>query len=210
MSLISAGTLTAITDGIAGAGYAIIPGFLPPPLIREFAEEALLLQQDGRMRRALTGNDKSISSGTNPRGDFIYWLDEQPTCGPQRAYVQALREVMESLNQALYLGLFELEAHYAIYPEGAVYHKHLDQFRGKEERQISCILYLNQDWQERDGGKLRLYLNGTDNTAFTDITPLGGTLVTFLSGRFIHEVLPAGRERISLTGWLRKRAITVL
>jgi SM-20-related protein len=30
-------------------------------------------------------------------------------------------------------------------------------------------------------------------------------LVTFLSARFIHEVLPARRERYSLTGWLKRR-----
>jgi len=37
------------------------------------------------------------------------------------------------------------------------------------------------------------------------ISPEGGTLVAFLSGRFEHEVLPATRERYSLTGWFRRR-----
>jgi SM-20-related protein len=31
-------------------------------------------------------------------------------------------------------------------------------------------------------------------------------LVTFLSARFLHEVLPARRDRFSLTGWLLSRA----
>jgi SM-20-related protein len=38
-----------------------------------------------------------------------------------------------------------------------------------------------------------------------DVLPQGGRLLTFLSERFEHEVLPAHRERISLTGWFRRR-----
>ena len=35
--------------------------------------------------------------------------------------------------------------------------------------------------------------------------PAAGTLVVFMSGDFPHEVLPASRERLSLTGWYRRR-----
>ncbi|MCO6705038.1 2OG-Fe(II) oxygenase, partial [Streptomyces sp. CHB9.2] len=38
-----------------------------------------------------------------------------------------------------------------------------------------------------------------------DVLPLGGSLVCFLSGQLPHEVLPATRERLSLTGWFRRR-----
>ena len=34
--------------------------------------------------------------------------------------------------------------------------------------------------------------------------PEGGTLVCFLSDRFHHEVLPARRERLSITGWFTR------
>jgi SM-20-related protein len=37
------------------------------------------------------------------------------------------------------------------------------------------------------------------------VAPVGGTLVAFLSERFHHEVLPARRERYSLTGWFTRR-----
>jgi SM-20-related protein len=60
---------------------------------------------------------------------------------------------------------------------------------------------LNQDWQKDDGGELRLYLNGTADDTHIDIMPVGGRLILFLSAKFLHEVLPAKRERISLTGW---------
>jgi SM-20-related protein len=93
----------------------------------------------------------------------------------------------------------------ALYPPGSFYRKHLDQFRGATHRKVSAILYLNPDWSPADGGELRLYLAPSGEGDHLDIAPLGGTLVTFLSDRFHHEVLPTRRERRSLTGWFRVR-----
>ncbi len=69
-------------------------------------------------------------------------------------------------------------------------------------RKLSSILYLNQNWQASDGGELRLYVNDDE---WLNISPIGGRLVLFLSDQFWHEVLPAKRERLSLTGWFRTR-----
>ena len=35
--------------------------------------------------------------------------------------------------------------------------------------------------------------------------PPGGTLVSFLSAELYHEVLPARRDRASITGWFKTR-----
>jgi hypothetical protein len=37
--------------------------------------------------------------------------------------------------------------------------------------------------------------------------PVGGRLVAFVSERFEHEVLPGRRERMSFTGWFRRRSL---
>jgi SM-20-related protein len=116
-----------------------------------------------------------------------------------------METLRENFNRTQYLGLTELESHFTIYPPGAFYRRHLDRFRGSEQRQISSILYLNQGWSHEHGGQLRLYLDETDDAAYLDIEPAGGTLVLFLSDRFWHEVLPATRQRMSLTGWFRTR-----
>jgi len=68
---------------------------------------------------------------------------------------------------------------------------------------LTVILYLNQDWQSDAGGLLRFWPEADGNAL--EIAPLGGTLVTFLSERFWHEVSPAQRQRLSLTGWFRRR-----
>jgi SM-20-related protein len=106
------------------------------------------------------------------------------------------------LNRELQLGLFDFECHFAIYPAGTRYGRHLDRFKSDARRALSCVLYLNPDWREADGGQLRLYL---DESHSVDVMPRAGTLVTFLSQRFEHEVLPATRERLSLAGWFRRR-----
>jgi SM-20-related protein len=110
-----------------------------------------------------------------------------------------------TLNRELQLGLFELEAHFAAYPPGAFYRRHRDQQTGSSGRVVSCVLYLNSEWTAEDGGQLRLFLDPKDTASYQDVLPEGGKLVCFMSERFWHEVLPAARVRLSLTGWFRRR-----
>jgi SM-20-related protein len=37
------------------------------------------------------------------------------------------------------------------------------------------------------------------------VLPQAGSLLLFLSADMPHEVLPASRDRLSLTGWFRRR-----
>lgn len=139
------------------------------------------------------------------RTDRVHWLDPGDCSSAQRRYLNAIEELRQAVNRILFLGLFELEGHLAIYPPGGYYRKHLDRFRGVELRTLSCIFYLNADWSKDDGGLLRIYTDPVDASHYEEILPLGGRLVTFLSARFPHEVMPARRDRISITGWLKRR-----
>lgn len=122
----------------------------------------------------------------------------------QRACQDRFEQMRLALNRSLQLGLFEFESHFARYPAGAFYARHLDQFHDDSRRILSCVLYLNESWMAQDRGELRIYLNG-DGMEFVDVLPQGGRLVVFLSGRFAHEVLPATRERLSIAGWFNSR-----
>ena len=108
----------------------------------------------------------------------------------------------QAINPGLVPGLEDFECHFALYPPGAFYRRHLDRFRDDDRRAVSAVFYLNQDWQPEDGGQLRMFL--ADDVEH-DVQPQAGCLVVFLSGEVPHEVLPAGRERLSLTGWFRRR-----
>lgn len=132
----------------------------------------------------------------------MLWWESTQASPAQRACLERFEALRLTLNRALQLGLFDFECHFALYPPGSHYHRHLDRFKRDARRTLSCVLYLNAHWREADGGKLRLYL---DEGHSVDVMPEAGTLATFLSERFEHEVLPATRERLSVAGWFRRR-----
>ncbi|MCY1445896.1 2OG-Fe(II) oxygenase superfamily protein [compost metagenome] len=135
------------------------------------------------------------------RGDHIQWIEpgQAEVCDSYLGLMDSLRE---ALNRGLFLGLEDFESHFAMYPPGAFYLKHVDRFRDDDRRMVSAVVYLNESWLPEHGGQLRMYL---DEDAQYDVDPVGGCLVVFLSGEVPHEVLPANRERLSLTGWFRRR-----
>ncbi len=193
----------AIADALVEPGWAVTPGFLSPD------EAAALLAEGHALRDAFhqagIGRGGEHQVHTAVRGDEVLWLDEATTAPAQRRYLDRMAALQQHLNRALYLGLFAYETHFAVYPPGAFYKRHLDAFHGHRGRTLSCVLYLNPDWTDADGGHLRLYLDGSAPEPYVDVRPEAGTLVTFLSERFEHEVLPATRERASVTGWFKVR-----
>jgi SM-20-related protein len=192
----------AIADEIAARGWCAADQFVPPALSGALRGEARMLWQAGAFHAAGVGGGLSPAVRPDVRGDHIRWLEPEAASVTQQACLARFEDLRLALNRNLQLGLFDFECHFALYPAGAHYARHLDRFKGDARRALSCVLYLNEDWQPEDGGQLRLYL---DERRSLELLPRGGTLVAFLSERFEHEVLPAHRERISLTGWFRRR-----
>lgn len=191
-----------IAQTIAAQGWCVMPDFVDTALLHALAAESELLWQARNFREARIGTGRTLAQDAEIRGDFILWLDNAALTPAQQGYTAQLDALRQTLNRQIFLGAFDTELHLARYPAGARYHKHLDRHAGSQARLLSCILYLNQDWVEEDGGQLRLYL---EPTRTLDVLPRGGTLVTFLSGDYYHEVLPARRARLSITGWMRAR-----
>lgn len=195
-----------ITARLAQQGFCITPDFVDQPTLLALAEEAQHRWTQREFRAARIGTGNGLQTDTAIRGDSITWIDQGALSAAQAAYAAQLEQVRLTLNRVLFLGAFDLEFHFARYPIGAYYSKHLDRHTHTQARVVSCILYLNQDWKVEDGGQLRLYLTSGDVERHVDVTPHGGTLVTFLSGGFYHEVLPAHRPRLSIAGWMRTRS----
>jgi SM-20-related protein len=188
---------------LAEKGWCVLPGFLPGELVRQLAQEAATLEQSGLMRPAATGQGGQREIRSSLRGDNIAWLDESPVTPAQGEFLARMEELRLAANRELQLGLFDLEAHFARYPAGARYGRHLDVFQRDSRRTLTIICYLNENWLPEHGGQLRMDL---ENGRQFEVLPEGGTLVCFLSHRFAHEVLPATRSRLSLTGWFRRRS----
>ena len=130
------------------------------------------------------------------------WLNGETDA--QRAFLEQMDRLRENLNRELYLGLDDFEAHFALYPPGGRYQKHLDSFDNNNLRRVTIVVYLNARWSPWDGGELNLY---RDDVVFTSIRPEAGTLVTFLSERIPHEVAVTHRSRMSIAGWFRIRPL---
>ena len=196
--------LDRILEDLATTGRSVHPGFLPSADVQALREEAFELWRTGAFRQAGIGAGAEFGVRAEIRSDRILWLDE-PYTEAQRRYLDELERLRLAINQALYLGLFRFEGHLAVYPPGSFYQKHLDRFQKAGHRVVSCILYLNDGWKPEDGGQLRLYDGPEEDAGHQDVLPEGGNFVIFLSGSVYHEVLPASRERVSLTGWFRTR-----
>lgn len=178
---------------------------MSPARIRALREECQLLHAAGRFRAAGIGREAAHEPAV--RGDEILWLEERADWAPEgtgllRDEFSALRD---AINAGTFLGLQDFEGHYAVYPAGTRYARHVDRFRDDSRRVISLVLYLNEDWDPEQGGELCLYRGLADSEPAVRITPQGGTLVCFLSDAVPHEVLPSRRARLSLTGWFRRR-----
>ncbi|WP_455210260.1 2OG-Fe(II) oxygenase [Kaarinaea lacus] len=190
---------------IGERGWCVTPEFLSPLLVAQLQQETNQLWSKGKFRHAGVGRGDDFEINPKIRTDHVLWLDQQNVSGAQKLYFDALEKLRLAINQHLYLGLMEFEAHFAVYPKNSYYKKHLDQFRGIGTRTVSAILYINNNWSQKHGGQLRLYTDQNSMDGYIDIIPKGGTLVTFLSARFLHEVLPASRSRKSITGWFKRR-----
>lgn len=205
--------VTTLVQAMAGdfvkQGWAVRENFLELARWQALAAEAEQLWEQGAFRKAGIGRVAAQHVDAGIRGDYTLWLDAQLTPAAAGFAARELEALRSRLNAAAYLGLFEFEGHFAKYPAGARYARHLDQPRGSEARRVSVVLYLNENWQAVEGGELCLYPPGRLPAAAATtvrVLPRGGTLAIFASADTYHEVRVARRARLSLSGWLRSRA----
>ncbi len=193
--------LDGLIDGLVQHGYAIAPGYLPLSLVRALREEAQHRDQQGAFQLAGIGRRQEHQKDTRIRSDRTCWLRGEALA--QCQFLEELESLRVAVNRSLFMGLFELESHFAIYGPGDYYQRHLDAFNGNNGRLLSVVLYLNEGWQSQWGGRLRLWPDPDAQGVATEVEPRAGTLVAFLSEKIPHEVLAATRERYSIAGWFR-------
>ncbi|CAI8711372.1 MULTISPECIES: 2OG-Fe(II) oxygenase [unclassified Pseudomonas] len=193
--------LLRIVDDLAEHGWSQQNIFLPLDLTRALAAECRKRAAEGELAPAAVGRGPTSEIREGIRGDKIQWIEPGQALACD-SYLQLMDSLREAMNRGLYLGLEDFESHFAMYPPGAFYLKHVDRFRDDDRRTVSAVVYLNDAWLPEHGGQLRMYLK--EDVEY-DVVPTGGCLVVFLSGEVPHEVLPATRDRLSLTGWFRRR-----
>ncbi len=196
--------LDHISQEIYSNSYVVVDNFADQAFRKELLKEQTDLLNQGQFKKAAVGKGDQKQVRSEIRSDEVLWMDPTALSPLQAIFWEKIEELKQVLNRRCFLGLKSFEGHFARYPIGSFYKRHLDQFHAVPHRIVTVILYLNESWTEADGGQLRMYFPQEDGSErVEDVLPLGGRLVVFLSEEIPHEVLPTKKERISITGWLR-------
>ena len=197
-----------IANSLATTGWYSGESIFAAELSVRLAQRARFLADTHELHQARVGHHAGLHANAQLRSDDTRWLSPAPDDASERDATKAVNTLRVHLNEALFLGAQEAELHFARYAPGAFYRRHRDCFRDDDARLVSLVFYLNDDWLDDAGGELLLYADDDDDNddgaVVARVQPRAGTMLCFLSERFPHEVLPATRERYSLTGWLRR------
>ncbi|MAP55731.1 2OG-Fe(II) oxygenase [Altibacter sp.] len=183
--------------------YAIVDGFFDASEVISLRESLLETYEVKGFKKSAIGNWIQEEVDKTVRGDFISWIDESKKSPAEEIFFRKINTMVNYLNKTCFLGIFEKEFHYAIYPKGTFYKRHLDTFKNDDRRKLSMVCYLNEaNWPASNGGELTLYPTETA----LDILPLPGRMVIFESQTLEHEVKEVkASQRLSITGWLKTR-----
>ena len=144
--------------------------------------------------------DAKLAEGvrkTDIRGDRIRWITKDFFA--DYYYLQSINELAHLFNRTLFAGIRHSEAHYACYPPGFGYKWHSDNPVGRDERVVSAVFYLNDEWGDEDGGQLSII---DSHNQPHQLLPKANRLVIFDSN-LQHQVEIAHRQRYSIATWLR-------
>lgn len=185
-------------DQLAIHDYVFIDNFISDHLFNTIQDYFNQLLDTREFAKAAIGTSKKRQIKASVRGDFIYWLDREIDRDLSELF-SVFDNLVDKLKQYLLVSISDYEFHFALYPPQTQYEKHLDQFKGKSNRVISVLIYLNDNWEPGDGGELKIYEpNGRELL----IQPIAKRLVMFKSDTVEHEVMTTKAPRKSVTGWL--------
>jgi len=188
-------------DQLATDDFVVVDNFISDQLYEKLQQYFDHQRKHQQFAKAGIGSSDQRQVDSTVRGDFIYWLDK----GRDESLPELFNlfdETTQQIKQQLFLSLSDYEFHLALYPPGTHYDKHIDQFKGKDNRVISVLIYLNENWKPGDGGELAIYK--PDGTLLL-VEPLAKRLILFKSNLVEHAVRQTNISRKSLTGWLLRQ-----
>ena len=185
--------------------YSVIDHFFDTQTVTLLRDSLLNYFEEDRFKKAGIGNKTNQLVAAGIRGDYILWIDERIQTQIELVFFRQIYQFIKYLNRTCFLGILHHEFHYALYPPGTGYKRHLDTFQNDDKRKLSIAFYLNEsDWKASDGGALAMYINKKNGLEeVITILPEAGRMVIFESQKIPHEVLLAQRNRLSITGWLK-------
>ncbi len=186
--------------------YCIADNFFTTEEVLLFRNSLKEKYRENEFKKAAIGNKTNELVAKSVRGDFILWIDEANAGLAEVLFFQKINALVDYLNKTCFLGILTKEFHYALYPEGTFYKRHLDTFQNDGRRKLSLVCYLNEEgWNPENGGELVIYQQENGQETTKSIYPKAGRVVIFESQVLEHEVRPVKKSRLSITGWLKTR-----
>jgi hypothetical protein len=213
-------------------GYYTFTNFIPNESIKVFRDQSILLRKQGRFEpswseKIVNGSvvrfDKNGVYACEPDGQDYYTAPDLITY--MSVLLQTLPVVLNDQPslESVDLSNQSFNAKLAVTCPGGSYPLHIDNPQGVsvgDTRKLTCILYLNPEYKQGDGGELRLVLsNKEDKISTVDLAPEGGRLLLFWSDEIPHEVLPSAPnhgmndeqlDRYALTVWIPTSNISAI
>jgi SM-20-related protein len=193
-----------IADALFNQGRITLDNILPSDITTALLNKAIGLG-DSQWRAGGIGRGNQHQQASDIRNDVIHWLDYDDAA--EQHYLAWLERMRVAINRRLLLGLFDSESHYANYQPGDFYKKHIDAFKGRSNRVLTIVYYLNEQWLPQHGGALKIYsaIDGDDRgrSVIESVLPQFGKMVIFLSEKFPHEVEVTQQSRYSIATWYR-------
>jgi Rps23 Pro-64 3,4-dihydroxylase Tpa1-like proline 4-hydroxylase len=213
-------------------GYYTSTNFLSSDSIQILRDQSIALRKQGRFEpswseKIVNGSavrfDKKGVYACEPDGKDYYTAPDLITY--MSVLLQTLPGVLNDQPSLEFANLSNqsFNAKLAVTCPGGFYPLHIDNPQGLsvgDTRKLTCILYLNPEYKQGDGGELRLVLSNKEETLSTvDLSPESGRILLFWSDEIPHEVLPSAPnhdekdeslDRYALTIWIPTSNISAI
>jgi len=197
----------SIIEDLLQRKYSVIDNFFSTEEVEVLRNGLLAKYEEDQFKKSAIGNKTNELVEKEIRGDFILWLNEAEAGTVENVFFNRVNNLVDYLNRTCFMGILHKEFHYAVYPEGTFYKRHLDTFQNDGRRKLSVVCYLNDEtWLEENGGELTIYVDENGEEKAVDLYPFPGRVVIFESQELEHEVQRVKHsKRLSITGWLKTR-----
>ena len=181
-------SLAEIHRRLETENFVVVDGFVPPDATRELRDEIRRAHDAGHLAPGVLAGGKAGDATQytmrDVRGDHVGWFSGSETADGNggdplwRRLPDAMKRADTLVHELGQLGgdardvASRSKAMCTVYPgAGARYVRHVDN-PDRNGRLLTALLYLNPEWQEGDGGELRVFrclrADGADAAAFAD------------------------------------------
>jgi Rps23 Pro-64 3,4-dihydroxylase Tpa1-like proline 4-hydroxylase len=199
-------------------GYLVIDHALPYSCTKGIKEEILYLDELSLLHNNSTAyvqkheeGQRAVISSLFPK-PHIYETELLPNILPLTPILNDIQtQLIPHLERIFQRYLPELEIFSGstaikvqINRSLGAFNYHYDSPGGKKDtRRLTCLLYLNEEYTESDGGQIKLqpFLSSA-----VEIVPSFNRMVLFRSDVMLHRVLTALKHRVCMTIWFHGKS----